>query len=495
MNKKEEKVKSPISQEKIFKIMLIITFSVAGIFFLKNVIGQNVKGAAVIGVCLLFLVGTIMIMKKFQVEQVKQQFVLAICLVVIVFLISANSGNYYSDDFPLFLAVIGLCGIYLEPHYAKYQTILITILLVVLYLLNPKKADPLSQYIMCIVVFDVAAYTFYLVIKRGRAFIELSFMRAKEAEELIESIKNVGNDLQENYENSSGRIDGMREVNAKLEENASELKKGSGEIFQETHDVETSCAQVQECMQVTEQHIDSLNEEVQKVEKSLSESKITMREMDEQMQSVKKTVDDTKGVFALFQEQIQEISRDTDQLTNIASNTEMLALNASIEAARAGEAGSGFAVVASQVQTLAVDSNRCSEQVIHVVDGMKKQIAKTTDQLEESVLAIDTSLATLQGLQQGFDSLTTQFGSLYKNIEEQNENVSNVDAIFEQLQKKISEMSSHSEENEAVVESIIDAMHTYQEHMNLVVEDTKQIRELSATMLAISAKENDTVQE
>lgn len=493
MNNKGKEQKSPTSQEKIFQIMLIMTFSVSGIFFLKNIISQSVRGAVVIGLCLICLVGIIVAMKKMQVNQIRQQFVLSICLVFIVFVISANSGNYYSDDFPLFLAVIGLSGIYLEPSYAKYQTILTTILLLVLYFLSPQKADPLEQYIMCIAMFDVAAYAFYLAIKRGRAFIELSFLRTHEAEKLLESIKNVGNELQENYENSSGRIDGMREVNATLEENASELQKGSDEICHETHEVENSCAKVQECMQITEQHIDSLNTEVQKVEKSLSESKITMQEMDEQMQSVKRTVDNTKGVFSQLQEQIQEISRDTVQLTNIASNTEMLALNASIEAARAGEAGSGFAVVASQVQTLAVDSNRCSDQVIFVVDGMKKQIEKTTSQLEESVQAIDASLTTLQGLQEGFDALTVQFGSLYENIEEQNKNVTNVDAIFEQLQHKISTMSSHSEKNEAVVETILEAMHTYQKHMNLVVEDTKQIRELSASMLTLSTNEENTL--
>lgn len=491
MNKKEKKIKSPASQEQIFRTMLIMTFAVAGVFFLKNVIGQSVKGAVVIGLVLVVLVGIIASMKKFQVTQERQQFVLSICLVFVVFVISIFSGNYYSDDFPMFLAVVGLSGIYLEPYYTKYQTILITIVLIALYFINPTKADPLPQYLMCVAIFDVAAFSFYLAIKRGRAFIELSFVRASEAEELIKSIQDVGDELQENCESSSSRIDGMREVNERLEENASGLMKGSEEICQETHEVEAACEKVQECMQITEQHIDSLNGEVKKVEKALSESKVTMREMDEQMLSVKNIVDSTKGVFALLQEQIHEISSDTDQLTNIASNTEMLALNASIEAARAGEAGAGFAVVASQVQSLAVDSNRCSEQVIGVVDGMKKQIEKTTTQLDESVQAIDVSLSTLQGLQDGFDALTRQFSSLYENIEEQNVNVTNVDSIFEQLQHKISEMSSHSEKNEAAVEAIVEAMHNYQEHMNLVVEDSKQIRELSVAMHAISSKEKE----
>lgn len=489
MENAEKQPKGFISQEKIFRIMIVMTFSVAMVFFVKNLIGKSLQGALVVGICLVVLAAVIWGMKKFQVSQLRQQLVLSLCLVGVVFLISANSGNYYSDDFPLFLAVIGLSGIYLEPNYTKYQAVLITILLIVLYVLNPQKADPLSQYLMCVAVFDVAAYTFYLAIKRGRAFIELSMMRAEEAEELITSMKKVGKELEENYEHSSGRIEGMREANLRLNESAAELRKGSEEISQGTYEVESSCARVQERMQVTEDHIESLNMEVKKVEEALSESKKNMGAMDLQMQSVKKTVGETKGVFALLQQQIQEISKDTEQLTSIATNTKMLALNASIEAARAGEAGAGFAVVASQVQNLAVDSNSCSEQVVHVVDNMKKQIDETTGRLEESVQAIETSLGSLSGLQQGFEELIEQFASLYKNIEEQNENVSNVDVIFEQLKHKITEMSSHSQQNEVVVESIAEAIHTYHVHMNQVIDDTKQIHELSASMLSVSAEQ------
>lgn len=488
MEQEEKKVKGFITQEKIFKIMVILTFSVSAVFLLKNLIGKSWQGAAVIGVCLVAFTAVIVGMKKFQVDQLKQQLVLSLFLVVIVFLISANSGNFYSDDFPLFLAVIGLSGIYMEPHYTKYQAILITILLIVLYVINPQKADPLAQYIMCIAVFDVAAFTYYMAIKRGRAFIELSMIRAKEAEELLASIKNVGQELEENYESSSERLEGMLEANQRLQENARELRNGSQEISLGTHQVANSCEEVQECMKVTENHVEALNKEVQKVEEALSASQKSMKEMDLQMHSVKKTVDDTKGVFALLQQQIQEISKDTEQLTGIANNTKMLALNASIEAARAGETGAGFAVVASQVQDLALDSNNCSHQVTEVVGNMKEQIDETTDKLEQSVQAIDMSLTSLAELQQGFESLIKQFDSLYVNIEEQNANVNNVDAIFGELRDKIGEMSSNSEENEAVVETIVEAMNSYQQHVNLVIEDTKQIHQLSATMLNVSAE-------
>jgi len=486
MGKNAKEVKGPIPQEKIFRTMMTLTFIVAAVFFLKNVLAQTWAGAIAVGAVLLVFGISTFITKKVNASQFVQQLVLCINLPLLVFFISIFSGSYYSDDFPLFLAVIGLSGLYLEPLYTKIQMIEIPVLLMILYVIHPDKADPISQYIMCVVLSAVAGYTFMLAIKRGRAFIDLCLVQTEEANKLLDSIQLVGEELKENYETSAGRIEGMQKVNQRLEENTEELKKGSGEITQGTHEVEATCDEVQECMQATEGQIAALNQEVKHVEEAMSENKANMQIMDEQMQSVKKTVDETKEVFALLQNQIKDITEATEQLTKIAANTKMLALNASIEAARAGEAGAGFAVVAGQVQALAFDSNTCSDRVIAIVDNMRSQIDVTSNQLSESDEAINNSIESLDGLESGFDGLINSLDSLYGHIEEQNKSVENMDSMFTTLRNKVGEMSAYSEENQAVVESIIESMEAYQEHMSLIVDDAKEISELSASMLELS---------
>ena len=118
MGKEEKSNKKPASEQTIFRNMMITTFSVAAIFFAKNVIGQAWQGAAAVGICLMVFAIVVVVMKKCNVEQSKQQFAICICLVFVVFCISLNSGAYYSDDFPLYLAVIGISGLYLMPKYA-----------------------------------------------------------------------------------------------------------------------------------------------------------------------------------------------------------------------------------------------------------------------------------------------------------------------------------------------------------------------------------------
>lgn len=214
-----------------------------------------------------------------------------------------------------------------------------------------------------------------------------------------------------------------------------------------------------------------------------------MHVMDAKMQSIKETVAQTKVVFGQLKEQIQKVTDATKQLGSIASNTKMLALNASIEAARAGEAGAGFAVVASQVQDLAVDSNVCSGEVSSVVENMRSQIDVTTIQLEESVEAISASLGSLLELGSGFDGLTDRFDSLYVNIEEQNKDVQKVDSIFDNLREKVVGMSSCSKDNRVVVQGIIDSVGTYKEHMDEIIQDTLELHKLSNSMLDLSKEE------
>ena len=490
MSNDVKKFKKPIGEDSIYKFMLILTFAVAGAFFVINVIRFNVLGMSVIGGCLVILACTLLIMKLMKVYKRKKQLVLCIMLMFLVFVISLFSGDFYSDDFTLYLAIMALSGMYLEPTVTKVQTVLVNVLLALQYIIHPEKADPLSQYIMCMVLVTLTAFIFLQLIKRGRCFIQVGEDRSEEAEGLVESITKAGTELQLNCETSAKRVEGLKEASDKLEERTRELKDGSNNIIDSAKDIVHSFGYVHETVQSTGHQISLMNNEVKNVEDALAENKKNMREMSLQMNSVKQAVDEANEVFEKLQKQIAEISTVTEQLNSIAASTNMLALNASIEAARAGQSGAGFAVVASKVQELAVDSNRCSGQVVEVVTAMQSQIGITTEHLGESTEAIGSSISALEGLQNSFDALTTQFDALYENIEEQNDKVAKMDVEISHLEDRINDMSTCTEENQVYVDEIYNAVELYKSHMQLVLNDTQQVNDLSVSMLAISRKDD-----
>ena len=290
-------------------------------------------------------------------------------------------------------------------------------------------------------------------------------------------------------ESSTEGIAGLEKASCELNSNADELKQGSVSISQGTQAVSDTCEDVHVKIQETEKQVDALTDGVRNFEDSLRLNRKNMDEMSRQMETVQVTMQQADEVFHLLAEKMQEIVAVTEQLNGISSSTTMLALNASIEAARAGQSGAGFAVVASKVQQLAVDSNQCSGQVAGVVAQMQRQIQDTTEQMTESGQAINESLNALQGLQNGFDRLTEQFDALYQNIERQNNNINQMDDIFDKLKGKVAEMNQYSSDNQGAVDAIAEAMLVYQESMKRMIDDTNHVNELSASMLNFSAQQ------
>ena len=482
MNEKNM-IKKPMSEEKIFKSMMTAVYLVASLFFVKNLIGKSWTGAIVIGVCLLVFSIAMFLMKKINASQKIQQLVLCLSIVLLVFCISLNSGNYYSDDFPLYLAVIALSGLYLVPKYTLIQAALIDVLLLAAYFIHPEKADPFSQYMMCMVILTICAFCFYMVINRGRAYIRIGERRAKDAEKLLLELKDAGEKLQENCEHSLERISKLEKANERLESSIDDLRDGSSSITQGTVDVSQTFDDMQEKMLTTQEHVSSLNTEVKKVEDSLADSKKNMKEMSSEMLTLKQTLEATDKVFTTLQNEIHEIVQYTQQLNKIANSTNTLALNASIEAARAGQMGAGFAVVASNVQTLAADSNQCSSQIASVVTAMEQLIYTTSEQLSVSQSAVDNSLSSLNEFQDSFKHLTSQFKSLYRNIEDQNDNIQQMDHSFVELRDKISDMASSSEENQNSVTSITDSIDVYKHNISKIIDDNIIISQLSTSLL------------
>lgn len=467
MGKKQKQngTKTPLSHETIYKIMQWLPIIVSGVFFAKNIGEKNVQAMIVIGACLLVFSVTLLIMKLRKVKIYTKELVLAVILPVLIFLISLYSGEAYSDDFPMFLAVIGLTGLYLEPKFTLIQIVEAVVMLVAMYLLHPEKAESQSQYIMCGVIFVLAASLFYQVIKRGRTYIEISEERATEAEKLLASIRAMGVELQQDFESSS----------AQIENSTQNLQTGSVAIAQGAGEVSDNCGAVHEKLQETEEQIVELNEEVKRFETALAENQRNIQAMSEQVKTVSGMIGESRIVFKTMEEQMNEIASVAKQINDISFNLTILSLNASVEAARAGEAGAGFVVVSNSMRELSENSDMFSEQVAEVVEQLLKRVETTAKRFAESQSAMEQSSKTMSELQNGFEHLTQQFEYLYGNIEQQNRNVSEIDSIFKHLNARVSDMHNSSLDNQNAVDGIVEAMNIYKENISRVVENTQNI--------------------
>lgn len=477
-----EKIRTPMHKDTIYRITLITTFLVSGIFVIKDMIGGSWDGVLVIGIALIVFALGVFLSKVFGLRQDIRYIGVSLSLLILIAMIAIFSGESYSEDFCLLLAAIGLTGLYLRPLYPRLQTVLADILLVIMYVCAPQKSGGLSQFILCAVTFNVAAIMICLVIDRGRAFIIKSEQRALEVEEAFRSLSTINRELNHNVQATHERIGDMQEASRVVERQTAELQDDSMNIADGVSETITTCDEARERVGVTKGQIESLREEVAHFEQVLTANAKNLEHMASEITTVKQSSAETSNVFGAIQAQMEQIVTVMGQLNSITASTTMLALNASIEAARAGEAGAGFAVVASKVQELAVDSSECSAKVQGVVADMQRQVDITMEQMQKSTINIDNSLESLAELKESFVKLTENFDVLYQNIEEENSSVSEVEISFDHIQQKVSAMREYTDKNHTSVEAIADSVKVYGDNMRLVEEDTENLKKLAESM-------------
>ncbi len=454
-----------ISNETIYKILQWLTISVSTLFLIINIARKNTVAMCVIGMCILVFCGMNIFLKKMNVSLYKREFAASFALSTLVFMISLFSGASYSDDFPMMLAVIGLCGMFLEPKLTLIQIMLTAFYFILMYFINPEKAGAASQYILCYACFVLAACLYYQVIKRGRSFIEKSELKAKESDGLLESIREMGTELQEDFESSS----------KKIEIKTMDLQQDSASIAQSAGVVVDSCNDAHNKIVETREQLSQLDDGVKQFETILVENRKNVETMDEQVKAVGTVISESGELFLTLGGQMQEIAGIAKQITNIAFQLTILSLNASVESAHAGQFGAGFEVVASEIRSLAETSGKFSDKVTDAVKDLLEKVEVVAGRVEDSKEAFLNSEQVMKELSDSFGKLNDQFSKLYGNIEGQSQNVNQIDYIFSDLENKVSDMYDNSLSNQKAVEGIAEAMVEFSDNVGKIVRNTQSV--------------------
>lgn len=223
-------------------------------------------------------------------------------------------------------------------------------------------------------------------------------------------------------------------------------------------------------------HLKSLSEKMQKVSQ---ESSVFMEELNIANDQTVEAFSQVSQQIHTTNESVLKIREAMELITSIASQTNLLSLNASIEAARAGEAGRGFAVVAAEIQKLAEQSGSSADIIKNIIVQLATEAQMTVDIVDKVSKIVENQKTKLE-------QTKLHFGELEKGISDSSRETTNIetktnvcDGACKKVEQVFMNLADISEQNAAAAEETTASMAELNSTITHLVGTAKQLEEIS----------------
>lgn len=250
----------------------------------------------------------------------------------------------------------------------------------------------------------------------------------------IENLQKILNKIKDNSnqltESSAFIKDRVSEVNDNIQNVVAVTEELSASIEETTATIETISSGSEHILK----EVNSVNELTTKESRKMLEIKENADSLE--METLKKKTDSAELISTLTQatniaieesKGVEEINKLTAEILNIASQTNLLSLNASIEASHAGDAGKGFAIVAKEIQKLSEESRETAANIQKMNKLVTNAVKKLVDNSTELLNVINTSVSEdydkFVFVAQQYKNDADYISSVLNNISGQAENI------------------------------------------------------------------------
>ena len=168
--------------------------------------------------------------------------------------------------------------------------------------------------------------------------------------------------------------------------------------------------------------------------------------------------------FAAAMDQVKRCSQDIEQ---IAETTNILALNATIEAMRAGDAGRTFAVVASEVKTLAGETRKATDEIADVIETLGSEASTVIERIETGARASNEAKNSVASI----DATIASVSQLVGEVDSQNDQITRATGMMSEHVDRVATVIQSFDKAASANESNLERAHHRMEELEMTASD------------------------
>lgn len=261
-----------------------------------------------------------------------------------------------------------------------------------------------------------------------------------------------------------------------------EIAEGATHQAANTQNVSQSMNDMGDAISKTTESVGELSNSAVVMKKNNETVNTVLKELQDISVRTSRSVDEVQKQTNLTNESAQAIHSATDIIAGIASQTNLLSLNASIEAARAGEMGKGFAVVAEEIRGLADQSKESAAQIRGIVENLIQNSDHSVEIMNGVVDEIYQQNEKLNVTQEAFDSLNQEIFKVVNAIDTISSQIDSIEQYKSGVIESIDGLSEISQNNAASTEETAATMDQLTQIVNGCKEATAELVRIASEL-------------
>lgn len=297
-----------------------------------------------------------------------------------------------------------------------------------------------------------------------------------ELEETLNTVKLAGNKLDETTGVVTTNLYSIKEGVSTLAKTAEEITKANQYQSENVNEISLQVRDILGQVDKNDESIKTIQEQSLVVEDNISDGET-------KLDTLKVNVNNMESIMELSVENVGNLKTEIDNIDaitkgirDIASKTNMLAINAQIESVKAGEFGLGFSVIASKVNELARESKDCATSVTNLMKSLNENTDKFKDFTNSSIELSKNREVIVNKLNEIYDEISSNVEEDFNSISETNNKYKEIEGKRIHIESAVSNLSSLSEELTATTEEIsalVAVQNANLEEINAEVDEIK----------------------